>query len=121
MNSLEYIEKLIKMQKENIDYHKNLLKDNSEYAKEINSAIKFLEPELQTLQQIKTVLEAWEVCITDNSILYVIQALAEGESIDWHRLPEEKQEILKINTLHNRRRVFASVFSIFYEKNIFLL
>ena len=61
MNSIEYIDKLIKLEKENLDYHKKLLKDNPDYAKEINSTIKLLEKDYNTLQQIKTELEAWEV------------------------------------------------------------
>ena len=61
----------------------------------LNAEIKYLENDRDTLYQIKTELEAWEVCKTDNSILSVLQTLAKGESINWHRLPEEKQEILK--------------------------
>ena len=96
MNSLEWINKQILLVKQNIQYHKDLLAESEEeYADEIKSAIKLLEPELQTLQQIKTELEAWEVCMNDNSILYIIQTLAKGESVNWHRLPEEQQIKLK--------------------------
>lgn len=95
MNSLEWINKQILLVKQNIQYHKDLLELEEEYADEIISAIKLLEPELQTLQQIKAELEAWEICKTDNSILYVLQTLAKGESINWHRLPEEQQETIK--------------------------
>lgn len=60
MNSLEWIDKQILLVKENIQYHKDLLAESEEeYTDEIISAIKLLEPELQTLQQIKTELEAW--------------------------------------------------------------
>ena len=60
MNSLEYINKQIKLVKQNIQYHKKLLAESEEeYADEIISTIKLLEPELQTLQQIKAELKAW--------------------------------------------------------------
>ncbi len=96
MNSLEWIDKQILLVKENIQYHKDLLAESEEeYTDEIISVIKLLEPKLQTLQQIKDILEAWEVCINDNAILDVLKTLAKGESINWHRLPEEKQKILK--------------------------
>lgn len=53
------------------------------------------EEKIKHFQQIKDILEAWEVCINDNAILDVLKTLAKGESINWHRLPEEKQKILK--------------------------
>lgn len=60
MNSLEWVDKQILLVKENIQYHKDLLAESEEeYTDEIISAIKLLEPELQTLQQIKDILEAW--------------------------------------------------------------
>ena len=62
MNSLEFIEKQILLVQQNIQYHKNLLAESGkEYANEIISAIKLLEPELQTLLQIKSELEAWNI------------------------------------------------------------
>ena len=67
MNNLEWVDKQILLVKENIQYHKDLLAEyllaesEEEYTNEIISAIKLLEPELQTLQQIKAKLEAWEV------------------------------------------------------------
>lgn len=96
MNNLEWINEQILFAKQNIQHCEDLLVESEEeYTDEIVSTIKLLELELQALRQIKEELEAWEVCKTDNSILYVLQTLAKGESIDWHRLPEEKQEILK--------------------------
>lgn len=62
MNNLEWINKQILFVKQNIQYHKDLLAESDEeYADEIISVIKLLEPELQTLQQIKAELEAWYV------------------------------------------------------------
>lgn len=66
MNNLEWIDKQILLVKENIQYHKDLLDESEEeYVDEIISTIKLLEPELQTLQQIKTILEAWEIVKKD--------------------------------------------------------
>ena len=60
MNSLEWINKQILLVKQNIQYHKDLLAESEEeYTDEIISAIKLLEPELQTLLQIKKELKAW--------------------------------------------------------------
>ena len=63
MNSLEFIEKQILYVKENIQYHKNLLTtiEDDESIEIIKSTIKLIEPDLQTLYQIKAELEAWEV------------------------------------------------------------
>lgn len=98
MNSLEWINKQIANIIDVIEVNQIRLDENQlfELLKEHYQAYhKELVELLQTLEQIKDILEAWEVCMNDNSILYVIQALAEGESIDWHRLPEEKQIKLK--------------------------
>lgn len=86
MNSLEFINLEIATVKKDYKKHINFGQTNFAIAD---------EKRLKQLQQIKDILEAWEVCMSDNSILYVIQALAEGEPIDWHRLPEEKQIKLK--------------------------
>jgi hypothetical protein len=61
MNSLEYIDKQILFVKQNIQYHKDLLTttNDNESIEIIKSTIKLLEPDLQTLQQIKSELEAW--------------------------------------------------------------
>ena len=61
MNSLEYIEKQIVFVKQNIQYHKNLLTtvEDDESIEIIKSTIRLLKPDLQTLEQIKTELEAW--------------------------------------------------------------
>ena len=95
MNNLEWIDKQILLVKENIQYHKDLLVESEEeYTDEIISAIKLLEPELQTLLQIKTVLEAWKVSITDPVILDILKTLANGNSINWHRLSVENRASL---------------------------
>lgn len=63
MNSLEYIDKQILFVKQNIQYHKDLLAtvDDDESIEIIKSTIRLLEPDLQTLQQIKAELEAWYI------------------------------------------------------------
>lgn len=63
MNSLEFIEKQILFVKQNIQYHKDLLTtvEDDESIEIIKSTIKLIEPDLQTLQQIKSELEAWYV------------------------------------------------------------
>lgn len=67
MNSLEYIDKQILFVKQNIQYHKELLAttEDDESIEIIKSTIKLLEPDLQTLQQIKAELEAWYVLKPD--------------------------------------------------------
>lgn len=61
MNTLEYIDKQILFVKQNIQYHKDLLTkvEDNESIEIIKSTIKLLEPDLQTLYQIKSELEAW--------------------------------------------------------------
>lgn len=93
MNSLEFINKEIEIIKAScnafkIDYelfHRD--SDKKNYEK--------LEEKLYHLQQIKNILEAWEVSITDPVILDTIKTLANGNSINWHRLPVEKRNTLK--------------------------
>ena len=73
----------------------DLIEKDSIGEKKLKDEVSFCEERLKHLKQIKDILEAWEVCKSDNSILYVLQTLARGEAIDWHRLPEKQQEILK--------------------------
>lgn len=97
MNSLEWINAEITKWQEILESFKEQLKQVKGTRNEqvTLNHIECYELKLKYLQQIKSELEAWEVCKTDNSILYVLQTLAKGESIDWHRLPEEKQIKLK--------------------------
>ena len=90
MNSLDFINKEIEFLEDMISMDLSLVEDDFDLQE-----IYKKQQRLRLLQQIKTELEAWEVCKSDNSILYVLQTLAKGESIDWHRLPEEKQIKLK--------------------------
>lgn len=98
MNSLEWINEQIEECKKTIICLNIRIIEDSKYpslVKTHNERIEDITQLKQRFEQIKTELEAWEVCKTDNSILYVLQTLAKGESIDWHRLPEEKQIKLK--------------------------
>lgn len=62
MNRLEFIEKQILFVKQNIQYHKYLLTtvDDDESIEIIKSTIRLLEPDLQTLYQIKAELEEYQ-------------------------------------------------------------
>lgn len=97
VNNIKYIEKEISEVEENIDIHKFILSEatDDEDKESTEVIIQLITEDLEHLKQIKDILEAWEVCMNDNAILDVLKTLAKGESINWHRLPKEKQEILK--------------------------
>ena len=97
VNNVKFIEKEISEIEENIDIHKFILSEatDDEDKESTEVIIQLITEDLEHLQQIKDILEAWEVCMNDNAILDVLKTLAKGESINWHRLPEEKQKILK--------------------------
>jgi hypothetical protein len=99
MNSLEWINDIINLYKKEIKRLKESIKSTLPiHEKAIESLTRNCEEikkELNILQQIKTILEAWEVCMNDNAILDVIKTLAKGEPINWHSLPKEQQESLK--------------------------
>lgn len=93
MNSLNFINKEIKATQKSyaafdLDY---MLFGRESDKKEYERLLK----KLKHLQQVKAELEAWEICKNDPVILSTIKTLAEGESINWHRLPEEQRESIK--------------------------
>jgi hypothetical protein len=82
MSSLEYIDKQILFVKQNIQYHKDLLAtvEDDESIEIIKSTIRLLEPDLQTLQQIKTELEAWYVAKEKVEIIETVTTFASPSS-----------------------------------------
>lgn len=63
MTNLEFIEELIKNQKETIELMKNMIAESTKYPsiKKLNEEnLKCVEEQLAHLQHIKTDLEAWE-------------------------------------------------------------
>lgn len=88
MTSLEFIEKEI----ENIKY---LLELDDVLCLKTDTDYKFWINKLQTLQQIKVELEAWEITKTDLILSILLKDLANGESVNYHKLSKENQETLK--------------------------
>ena len=64
MTNLEYTEKAIKVLKKDIDFMKKVVDESNKFPtiKKIHEEnLKCMEKQLQTVQQIKAKLEAWEV------------------------------------------------------------
>lgn len=83
MNNLEFIEN-------EINLYKNAIKISSDKQKKT-----YYKQTIKHLQQIKSELEAWEICKNDCVIFPVIKDFADGKGINWHRLPKKQQETLK--------------------------
>lgn len=100
MSNLEFINKEIKVQ-EKIIVNKSIMmgefqEEGGEIAvEELRKQIKAATLKLTQLKQIKSVLESWEIAKNDSVISMVLKDLANGESVNYHRLSKEQQETLK--------------------------
>ena len=50
---------------------------------------------ISSIDQLINILEAWEITKTDSVLSILLKDLANGESLNYHRLSKENQETLK--------------------------
>ena len=98
MNSLKFIDKEIEWTESALSGIEDILNDKvyCYFNKEsVLDKLNETKKRLKKLQQIKTELEAWEICKNDTVISSILKDFVDGKSINYHRLPEEKRNKLK--------------------------
>lgn len=107
MNEIEYIKVQTIKKRQEIDYYNNLNKNSSNtYLSEKDKhLINLLEKELHHLQQIKTILEAWEIVKNKSVDLYDIKTSQDTEEFNCDLYKDYQLNEEEFNKLKNALEV----------------